>query len=466
MFLFSCNDEEQFTTDSNALITFSKDTIAFDTVFTTIGSSTKSFQVYNNNDKGVRLSNIRLASGGESGFRVNVDGQYGTSFSNINILKKDSIFVFVEVTVNPQDEDSPVLITDSLMFTQENGKCKRVVLQAYGQDIIILKDVAITEDTSFEELRPYVIYDSLVVKENATLTIDPGVTLCFHSEATLNVHGTVKAVGTNDEPITFRGDRTDKMFWYLPYDRLDGQWGGISLFEESTGNTFNHVDIHGGTWGIDCYYSGTEKTKLTLLNSTVHNVKGSGITSVCNKILVANSQITNAKENCLTLLGGYYDFYYTTIAQFYPWSAEYGKALTFTNVYDEYAYPLDALNFSNCIITGYEEDVVEGRRYEGKDDEGDNIAFNLTFNNCLVRTDTVGSSQYFIDCIIENKDSEVIGEKNFKTIDTDNYIYDFQLDPLSPARKIGTYIKQYKKDKNGVTRKTDHPDAGCYELIE
>lgn len=464
--IISCNDEEQFVSDGNALISFSSDTISFDTVFATIGSSTKNLQVYNNNDKGVRLPFVRLASGGKSGFRLNLDGQNGYSFSDVEILKHDSIFVFVEVTVNPQEEDSPVLIKDSLQFALGNGKYQQVILQAYGQDVIIMRGEEFTEDTTLSASRPYLIYDSLVVKPNVTLTIEPGATLCFHSQATLDVHGKLIAKGTQEKQITFRGDRTDKMFPYLPYDRLDGQWGGINLYSESIDNELDYVDIHGGHHGILCDSTGVENTKLSLVNSSIHNVKSYCIYSLSNKLLIANSQLTNARYNCINMVGGECECYHTTIAQFYPWDGAFGEAVCFANIQNEQLYSLDALKFYNCIVTGYHEDELAGHKYEDEE-KANTVPFNVEFNNCLVRTDTTGCSQYFNECVIDKviQDPILGGETNFKSINTEIYSYDFRLDSLSLAIGLGNpnYSKLYPKDKNGVTRKTDHPDAGCYE---
>lgn len=466
--LFSCNDDEKFTTEAGATIEFSKDTISFDTVFTTIGSSTKSFQVYNNNDKAIRIKNIRLASGGKSGFRLNVDGQYDVNYHDIDIMKKDSLFVFVEVTVNPQDDDSPILISDSLQFILENGRTRQVILNAYGQDIIILKDSVITEDVTLSSPRPYVIYDSLVVCNNATLHLSPGTTLCFHSGATLDVYGRIVAQGTLEQPITFRGDRTDKMFTYLPYDRIDGQWGGINLYSSSTDNVFDFVDIHGGYYGFICDSTGVEHTKLTLTNSQIHNVQRVCIWSTCCKLHIGNSQLTNSRLPCIHAIGGELECYHSTIAQFYPWNSSTSScALTFTNAMADRPCPLRSFHFYNCIITGYDADEIGGEMYGyGDDSKSDSVAFNFQFRNCLVRTDTAGLSQHFIDCVVEHKDSTAFATANFKCIDTQNYVYDFQLDSLSRARGIGNpeYSIFYAKDKNGVTRKTDHPDAGCFEF--
>ena len=74
--LSACDDSDSFTTDAGALLSFSTDTIRFDTVITTVGSSTRRIQVYNPNDKGVRIAMVSLQKGERTPFRVNVDGTY------------------------------------------------------------------------------------------------------------------------------------------------------------------------------------------------------------------------------------------------------------------------------------------------------------------------------------------------------------------------------------------------------
>ena len=241
----SCSEEEQFTSSTNARLSFESDTVRFDTVFTTIGSSTKRFKVFNRNKDGLRISSIRLASGGASGFRINVDGHSGAALTDIEILKEDSLFIFADIIGKPQNQDSPILVRDSLLFRLESGIQQQIILEALGQDVVILKAQTITSDTQLSPARPYLIYDSLIVAPNVTLTIPEGTTLCFHQKAYLGVHGKIICNGSLEQRITFRGDRTDKIFPYLPYDRMDAQWGGITLYSASGDNYFNYVDIHG-----------------------------------------------------------------------------------------------------------------------------------------------------------------------------------------------------------------------------
>ncbi|MCR5314554.1 MAG: hypothetical protein K6E52_01480 [Bacteroidaceae bacterium] len=484
--IVSCSDDDESFTDSPSQhIYFSEDTISFDTIFTDIGSATKELTIYNPNNKGVRLSSVRLGSNGSSGFRVNLDGQFNTQFNDVEIFHEDSIFCFIEVTVNPHDSDSPILITDSLLFTLSNGVTRKVLLQAYGQDIITMRDVTIKADTTLSPTRPIVIYDSLVVAASATLTIQPGSTLCFHKGAGLKVYGTLVCNGSLEQPIIMRGDRTDKLFPYLPYDRLDGQWEGITLYPESHNNVFNYCDIHSGNYGIIARnekdknlltdYDEDELPKYTMTNCIVHNVVGDAIFLQRTKAQFFNSQISNAGNNCVTVVGGTTRFYHCTVAQFYPWNAEHGAALLFTNNMDNVVYPLHLIEFTNSIITGYADDELFGSRMEDSD-----ATFNYRFVNSLINTViTDEESVNFPNCrfeprlkdISEMKEEErpVNRATQFRLVDTDIYLYDFQLDTLSTARQLGdgTLVPEpCKYDLRGIPRPTDKPDAGCYQFVE
>ena len=462
-FLTGCSLDEDFNWPQGGRITCSCDTVSFDTVFSAIGSATQRFLIYNKESKAVRLPQIKLASGGSSGFRVNIDGISGTSFQDVEINHEDSIWVFVEVTVDPHDQDSPILITDSLVISQPNGVTECVVLTAWGQDVIIKRGEHITTDASFDAKRPYVVYDSLVVDSGVVLTIKPGVTLCFHEGADMRIKGNIVAEGTPEQPIIFRGDRTDRLFSYLPYDRTDGQWGGIQLFNitRRCDNVFKCCDIHGGNYGVKSLM-GSEPVTLQIIGTTIHNVHGHGLDLKYGKAYIENSQITNTFGNCVNIIGGLTQFYYTTIAQFYPWDAERGHAVYFANIEDSLAFPLHELTFTNCIITGYGKDEMYGTRYAPQEGEND-VDFNYAFKYSLVLTDTTTVEQeHYTGCVFD-VDTTFSKTKNFKTIDTKNYVYNFELDSISKARHIGINIPNVQTDKNGYSRPAANTDAGCYQ---
>lgn len=478
-FISSCNDDDSFTTSSGAKLSFESDTIRFDTVITTVGSSTKRFKVFNKNDEGIRITSVGLESGGESGFRVNVDGHSGAMLHDLQILKKDSIFVFAEVTLKTQNSDKPELVRDKLVFTLESGVRQEVVLEALGQDAVFMNAPRISTDTEWKSAKPYIIYDSLIVDEGATLTLSEGLHLYFHSGAYVGVHGQLICNGTQDNPIIFRGDRTDKIFPYLPYDRMDAQWEGIILYPESNNNLFDHVDIHGGNYGIDCPLSTTGEYKYFIQNSSIHNVSSNGIRSYYCIGQVLNSEITNAGGDCVYLIGGAYNFVHTTIAQFYPWRANHGVALFFSNVENDVIYPLEQANFYNCLITGSTLDEIVGNRIEKED-----VSFNALFESCLINIKMTGNEsedikKMFAGSLNETENSKdwkrddkgeyeegiIWGAKNFLKIGEGVYVYDFGLSEQSRARGIGNgeYVKYCPLDRNGITRPTDKPDAGCYQ---
>ena len=129
--LLSCDGlDENYSNNPNHRLSFSVDTLSFDTVFTTIGSATKEFMIYNRNDQPLLISEIMLASGEETGFRINVDGRKGDHFQDVRIQADDSLYVFVEVTVNPNASNQPLLVDDSIIFTT-NGVKQSVRLEAY-----------------------------------------------------------------------------------------------------------------------------------------------------------------------------------------------------------------------------------------------------------------------------------------------------------------------------------------------
>ena len=455
----ACSDEESFTTSPASALKFSEDTISFDTVFTTIGSSTQWLKVFNPNSDGVRLASVSLASGGKSGFYINVDGQSGTVFHDIEIEHKDSIFVFVEVNVDPTDSDSPVLIEDSIIFLLEGGGRQFVQLRAYGQDVIIMKDVRFDADTTLSAARPFLIYDSLVVASGCTLTLPEGATLYFHAKSSLMVHGTLLCKGSLERPVMLRGDRLDHIFDYLPYDRLDSQWGGVWLASDSKDNVLDFTDIHSGSYGIYCDGMETEERKLTMTNSTIHNVAGSGLRLNLCSAYVANSQISNSGLYCVDILGGYADFVHCTIAQFYPWK-EYAGAVMFTNSRNDTIVDLHRASFNNCFITGTKEDEIFGQR--ATDSEYASVLFNYHFENCVLATIIAEDDTNFVACTIDSLEHHA---DNFRTVDTDNYIYDFRLDSLSLARGKASdaFLTDYPSDRFGVERKEGSVDAGCYQ---
>lgn len=469
-FLSACTDDDSFSTDRSNTLTFSTDTVNLDTLFSTVPTSTYSFWVYNNSDDGIRLNRVRLQRGNQTGFRVNVDGEYldnnlGSQLSNIEIRKGDSIRVFVELTSSLNNADTPQLVEDKLLFNLESGVEQGVCLRAYSWDAELCDTIAVNKDTVISSTKPIVIRRGISVKEGATLTINAPTTLYFHDGAGIDVYGQlIVNRGNTGKDVVFRGDRTDRMFDYLPYDRVSGQWRGIRIHSSSSGNYISNADIHSAMDGIICDSAdyNSLSTRLTLENVTIHNCKGVGLEANNSNIALVNCQITNTLGDCVAIYGGSALIVYCTIAQFYPFSADRGAALRFTNFKGDYDYPLHLLECYNTLVTGYENNVIYG---ETRDKDSD-VAFGYYFAHSLLRTkqpdeESLNSGAYN-NIIWETPKDTIQGKKHFACIDEDNLYYSFKLDSLSPARGFAMPIDQYPTDRTGKER-GDTPDIGCYQ---
>lgn len=466
----ACTDDDSFSTSRGDLLTFSQDTICMDTVFSTVPTSTYSFWAYNNNSDGLRLSQVRLLRGRQSGFRVNVDGSYldnatGGQVTGLEVRKRDSIRVFVELTSHQNYADIPTLVEDQLVFTLESGVEQKVNLRAWSWDALLCHDVVVSRDSVIATNKPIVIYGGLKVDSGVTLTIKAPSKLYFHSGAALEVFGRLAVKGSEggDGNVVFRGDRTDKMFDYLPYDRVSGQWRGIRFHSSSTGNSICGADIHSADDGIVCDSAAFDSAtvRLRLENVTIHNCKGTGLKAYNANIWMANCQLTNTLGDCLAIYGGRAVVAGCTLAQFYPFDADRGVALRFTNFVGDSDYPLYMVECYNTLVTGYGDDEVMG---ETKDSTG---VFNYYFSHCLLRTpaETDSAKMAPFDHVIwETSEDTIQGMAHFVKVDADRQEYDFHLDSLSTARGKAVYLPLYPFDRDGVARKKSNPDIGCYEF--
>ena len=464
VWLTACSDNEDFSADASRRLTFVSDTIRMDTVFSRIPTSTKSFWVYNRSGSGIRCRNIRLENGNQMGFRVTVDGIYlsqsaGYQVNDIEVRNGDSIRVFVELTSTAANQATPKEIEDNLIFQLESGVRQTLRLNAWIWDAEVWRDKVVRTDTVIRAEKPVIVYGSLKVEEGATLTLTAGTTLYFHDGAGMDVFGTLKTQGTPDNNVVMRGDRLDRMFDNLPYDRISGHWEGIRFHEHSYHNVMDYTDIHSAKNGIVCDSSSVETPKLLLRNSMIHNCKGYGLKTIHSQVKLLNSQLSNTLHDCLYVLGGVVDVVHCTIAQFYPFDAERGAALTCSNYEGDYKYPVDRLSCINSIVTGYADDVIY--LLSRKDDT--DTPLNYSFSHCLLRTPQPEEPKNMTGIIWENtKEEPFEGSKNFRTLDTDRLYYDFRLDSLSRAVDSGEVLDDIKTDRLGIAR-DDKPDLGCYE---
>lgn len=461
----SCDDDDSFSVSPTDILTFSTDTVSMDTVFSTVPTPTYSFWVYNYNNDGLRVSQVRLQRGNQTGFRVNVDGTYldntmGSLARDLEIRKGDSIRVFVELTSSRNNAGEPQLVQDNLVFTLESGVEQSVNLRAYSWDALLCNGVTISRDSIISTSTPIVVYDGLQVDSGVTLTISAPTKLYFHSGAGMDVYGTLIVSGQSGNEVTMRGDRTDRMFDYLPYDRVSGQWRGIRFHSSSTGNAIRFADIHSAEDAIVCDSAEYDSIcpRLILENVTIHNNKGAGLLAYNSYLSMVNCQITNALGDCVAIYGGQAEIIYCTLAQFYPFDSDRGVALRFSNQYENAAYPLYRLVCYNTLVTGYAGDEIMGEAADSLS------AFSYYFSHCILRTPAIEDSlqlEAFTNTIFETSTDTVQGTGHFCDIDTDNLYYDFHLDSLSTARGKAMALGMYMYDRDGNPR-GETPDIGCY----
>ena len=77
IFWSSCRQDFEFI-PSTGTLTFSKDTVYLDTVFSNIGSSTYTLKVYNQSDTDILIPSLKLSEGQNSNYRLTVDGMTGS----------------------------------------------------------------------------------------------------------------------------------------------------------------------------------------------------------------------------------------------------------------------------------------------------------------------------------------------------------------------------------------------------
>jgi len=215
--------EQTLTTSPDARLSFSADTVEFDTVFTSIGSSTRTLMIYNPNANAVRISRVWWKRG--QCFFANIDGENNSShWHDIDLYGGDSLFLFIRTQIDPYGNNTHPIEYDTLFF-EVNGHRQHIAVQAYGMDVEKIcspkRCTVYSNGCQFSATKPYLIYDTIYVK--GTLTIEAGATLYMHQSAQIIALGSVSALGTQLSPIRVMGDRTDYLFPNVPYRVASGQ---------------------------------------------------------------------------------------------------------------------------------------------------------------------------------------------------------------------------------------------------
>lgn len=489
--LTSCHDEIFETTSSTGELIFSKDTVYLDTIFTNISSSTRTFKVYNKSNNNIVVPSIRLGRGESSFYRLNVNGESGKTFEEVQILAKDSIFVFVEATVDFSKTTNPLYL-DSILFDegpmQQDVKLVTLVQDAHflypkkdadgikekivigsgpdGEELSV-EGFYLDGDAVWEADKPYVIYGYVGVSSGHELSIEEGAEIHFHKNSGMLVDkdARLKIKGSLSNKVVIQGDRLEPFFENIP-----GQWGAIWLRAGSGMHEIDHAIIKNGSIGL--LMDSIPKTgpnSLLINNTEIYNTTGYGLLGRAANIKGANLVIGNNGQSSLACtLGGSYEFAHSTFANYWTGSVRLYPAVLINNYEAQAANgsaqgldvnDLEAANFSNCIIEG-------NQNVEFVLDKNETAVFNYNFKNNLLRFDTQGSGSqdplYDFDDTDHYQNNIFNGEPDFKDVLSNQLIIGQNSDAIGEGDS--QTAQNTPLDILGIDR-TQTPDIGAYQHI-
>lgn len=438
--------EDGFDTSPSAQPVFSVDTLDMGVTFTDQPTPTHRFVVHNRNSKLISISRIALRGDDGERFRINVDGFAGSEFADVEIRPNDSIFVFVEATLPPNATPALTDVEGHLDFTT-NGVTSSVVLLLHGQDVERRRGYVVSQDERWDATYPYQIFDSLVVAKDATLTLDPGVTLHFHDKASLRVYGTLISEGTMELPVNMCGDRTDNVVGDISFDLMASQWDGLVLRPGSRGNRFVHTVVRNTVNGLVA----DSLSQATFVNCRLRNSVTYPLESRYADITLIGTEVAEGSAGLFAMTGGNVTANHCTFANYYLFSALGGASLQFGHYDEESSTGAEApylqADFSNCIVYGNGLDLGEG------DFTGTNVFFRST-----VLKSEGSDDDNFIGCIWDT-------DPLYGTV-RQEYLFDYRLKPDSPVAGMANpelTLPEAATDPYGYAR-LPLPTPGAYQM--
>ncbi len=442
----ACEKDEDITEEMNAKLSFSIDSVLFDTVFTSIGTTSRRLKIYNPNEKAIMISEIKLIGGNSSVFSLNINGQAASSVNLLKLNGNDSINVFIKVNVNPTDEKLPFLVQDSIQFIY-NDKIKSIPLIAYGQNANFINDESIKINTIWDSKLPYLIYKSVTIAETATLTIAPGSKILFHSSATMNIKGTLKVLGTKTDSVLFASDRLEKI-----YEEEPGQWNGLHFYPQSKNSQINYTTIKNGVAGITSdSLSVNREPKLLLTNTVIKNMEVVGFLGYQTSLTAFNNLFLNCGQYLLYGVGG----------------GEYNlKQNTFAGFNPNYARKTSAVYLSDYISSTQADHLTLDIR--------NNIVWGSLPNEFVVdkKSTATALNASIINNLLKSTELKYLSMNNLLNMDpqfANPFVGNYNLNKASPALNKGGDLTQdayfnvfLKKDLKNKTRLFPS-ELGCYE---
>ncbi|MDG1804725.1 hypothetical protein [Flavicella sp.] len=482
---FSCRKDFSTIPSQSDNLSFSapNDTIFLDTVFSNISTSTYSLKVYNNSSNDIHIPSIYLGRS-DSYYRLNVDGLPGTSFDNVPLRAKDSLFIFIEGTIN-YSATNPIY-TDSIIFdsgmSTKNIKLVTLVQDAQfiyvnneidtttvvpyflpdasPKNIHYLSDEEIAVFNDVTDEKSIVFYGYCGVPENKTLSIAANKKLHFHKNSALVIEKDASLIinGTLDEKVFIEGDRLEPEFSDRP-----GQWDAIWLRAGSKGNSINYLNNKNGRFGIVCDSLSTDGSTptLTISNTELYNHAEIGLLANHSNISGENLVIGSSRTSSINIMnGGNYDFNHLTIANYWSESIRRGSSLQISNIRSN-GFPEETatdltFNISNSIIDGNTTNELFLEKNESD-------LFSYFFQNCMFKQ-SESSEDPLYDFTDPTKYLDNIFNVNTNYLDTS--MNKFEIGEESELINKGDITSAAKTPLDLIeTDRTTAPDIGAYQHI-
>ncbi len=449
LFFSSCK-KDSFITSPDARLNITMDTVKFDTVFTTTGSITKQFKIINLNEQKLRLDKVKLMGGASSAYKININGSNAAEADNIEIAANDSIYIFVQVTINPNAANLPFVVSDSILINY-NSNTRYVQLQAFGQNANFLRNTLITGNVTWSSTLPYVILGGVQVDAAASLTIPKGCRIYAHADAPILIDGTLTVNGTKTAPVIFAGDRQD-----YNYKDLPASWPGIYFRNTSKDNVLQFAQIKNAYQAVVAIGTSLNANpKVILHQCIIDNAYDAGILAVGSSLQADNSLISNCGSNLSLTYGGNYNLTHCTVAAYSNlYIVHKNPVLNVSNFALQNGNIVTAdLNavFRNCIFWG-DEGFVTNETVCSK--QGSN-SFTVLFDKNIYRGADPANSTLTNN--IRNSNPL------FDSIDVSRKFYDFHIgNAAAPGLNKGT-ATGFLKDLDDKNRNAGIPDLGCYE---
>ena len=465
----ACKKNNQINPDASLKLSFSTDTLLFDTVFTSLGSATHQLRIYNPNSDDLKISSIRLLGGESSPYRLNLDGENNIEFYDKIIPANDSLFSFLRVTINPNDLNTPFVVEDELEFIT-NGNTQIVKLLAWGQNAnYIVADKVVTlgnvkypyhvvadslQTTVWTNERPYVIYGWALINSWGTLKIEEGTRIYCHQGSGIFSwsDGQLIISGTAENPVVIQGDRLEAY-----YNDTPGQWEQILMMDGRAGadHRISHAIIRNGTIGLNCQSSlKVTECALRIDNTIIENQSGYGLYSILYPIEAKNFVIANCGFANFWAFGGDYRFVHGTFADYWQDQHNNNIAISVANRAIDgneelFYYPFH-MEMDNCIVYGKQKD-------EFSTAFGPDADSTFILDHCLIKSEKFnGGMAGFSHCLF-NLEPYFVDE-----------LRDYHIDSIaSPVIGTGNPLfgNEVPYDLDGVLR-VGAPDIGAYQFAK